>query len=253
MKRLTLYICALLIGVLAAHSATLDDLKQRADSAYLTMHYAEATTLYEQILRQTESPEVEYNLACAYYRRAQWAPAILHYERCLLLAPANSRADDNLALARLNTTDALIPDDVAFLPTLWWHIAGLAHIHTWQRVGGVAFTVLLLSLLVVAFVHRRKVRLAALSLLAVALLLTVLANVSAFTLDYRRTHSRGAIIMVPAVHVTASPSPKAKTRYTLHSGTRIELADTTLRDWSSVTLSDGREGWLPDSAYQRIR
>lgn len=213
-----------------------------ADSAYLRADYALALRLYEQNVRPTA--DVYYNLGNAHYRLQQWPQAVVAYERALLLDPRNSDAEDNLALARLNTEDAIIPDDDAFLASLWWHTAGIFSVGVWQWMGVALFIIALCLFLV----RRRATSVGA----VVAMAVCAFANVAALTLQHHATHSPFAIVMSPAVNVTATASPQAKARFVLHAGTRVEMTDTTLQGWTSTRLTDGREGWVPDSSLTRL-
>ena len=78
-----------------------DTALKEAEVAYTKEDYAKAIELYEGILKSNgESAAVYYNLGNAYYKAGKIAPAILHYERCLLLDPGDSDARFNLQMAR---------------------------------------------------------------------------------------------------------------------------------------------------------
>lgn len=63
-----------------------DTALKEAEVAYTKEDYAKAIELYEGILKSNgESAAVYYNLGNAYYKAGKIAPAILNYERCLLL------------------------------------------------------------------------------------------------------------------------------------------------------------------------
>lgn len=61
---------------------------KEAESAYTKEDYKKAIELYEGLLETYgESADIYYNLGNAYYKSNQVAPAILNYERALLLDP----------------------------------------------------------------------------------------------------------------------------------------------------------------------
>ena len=83
---------------------------KEAEVAYTKEDYAKAIELYEGILKSNgESAAVYYNLGNAYYKAGKIAPAILNYERCLLLDPGDSDARFNLQMARQKTIDKIEP------------------------------------------------------------------------------------------------------------------------------------------------
>ncbi len=68
-----------------------DTALKEAEVAYTKEDYAKAIELYEGILKSNgESAAVYYNLGNTYYKAGKIAPAILNYERCLLLDPGDS-------------------------------------------------------------------------------------------------------------------------------------------------------------------
>ena len=78
--------------------------------------HAKAIELYEGILKSNgESAAVYYNLGNTYYKAGKIAPAILNYERCLLLDPGDSDARFNLQMARQKTIDKIEPVGDFFL------------------------------------------------------------------------------------------------------------------------------------------
>ena len=76
-----------------------DTALKEAEVAYTKEDYAKAIELYEGILKSNgESAAVYYNLGNTYYKAGKIAPAILNYERCLLLDPGDSDARFNLQM-----------------------------------------------------------------------------------------------------------------------------------------------------------
>ena len=93
-----------------------DTALKEAEVAYTKEDYAKAIELYEGILKSNgESAAVYYNLGNAYYKAGKIAPAILNYERCLLLDPGDSDARFNLQMARQKTIDKIEPGGDFFL------------------------------------------------------------------------------------------------------------------------------------------
>ncbi len=73
-----------------------DTALKEAEVAYTKEDYAKAIELYEGILKSNgESAAVYYNLGNAYYKAGKIAPAILNYERCLLLQFTDGPSEDD--------------------------------------------------------------------------------------------------------------------------------------------------------------
>ena len=89
------------IGAFAQEAAI-----KEAEVAYTKEDYGKAIELYEGLLKtHGESAEIYYNLGNAYYKENKIAPAILNYERALLLDPGDGDIRFNLQLARQKSVD----------------------------------------------------------------------------------------------------------------------------------------------------
>ena len=86
----------------------------------------------------------------------------------------------------------------------------------------------------------------------VAFAVCVLSNVFAFSQHYQLTHRTGAVVMLQSVPVRSIPDQGGKELFVLHAGTRVEVVDSSLEDWSEVELSDGKRGWIKRSAIEII-
>ena len=115
----SLLLCALIAGT-SVYTDTFND----ANKAYLADDYHKAISLYEQLVSERiTDPVVFYNLANAYYRTGQLAPAIANYERALQLDHRFDNARENLNTAVQQTQHRLERP----LPPAWeqsvlfWH------------------------------------------------------------------------------------------------------------------------------------
>jgi len=85
MKKIVFFLLVQFVTLGAfAQEATIKE----AEVAYTKEDYGKAIELYEGLLKtHGESAEIYYNLGNAYYKENKIAPAILNYERALLLDP----------------------------------------------------------------------------------------------------------------------------------------------------------------------
>ena len=69
--------------------------------------------------------------------------------------------------------------------------------------------------------------------------------------DYVRADS--AIVMRPVSSVKSSPSAgtSSKDLFVLHEGTMVGVLDV-VGDWCNISLSDGRQGWIPTTDIEII-
>lgn len=238
-----LFVCAFLPPVVA------NDARTRADSAYMGERYAEALTLYQSL---EPSASTLYNIGNCYYRLDSLSAAILYYERARLLSPGNDNIKFNLTLAQGKTVDKAAPRHEFFFVGWYRSLCHIMNVDAWAYVAVVAFILALILLayrLLWASGWRETV---ARVLYIVAFVVFVLSNVFAFSQRYELTHRTGAVVMTSSAPVRSTPDQGGKELFVLHAGTRVEVVDSSLKDWSEVELSDGKRGWIKRSAIEVI-
>ena len=223
-----------------------DGLWQSGCDAYATGDWETALQNWEGIMYQgMESPELYYNIGNAWYKSGDIAHAILNYERALKLDPSYDDARFNLEYANAGVQDRIETVPVFFLKQWRNAVSRLLSSDAWT----VLFLIMLagalaglLAYLLASSTASRKLGFfggIALALLAVVCLDFSLSQKN----DYRREDS--AIIMRPVTSVKSSPSgDSAKDLFILHEGTKVKVLES-VRDWKNISLSDGRQGWIP--------
>ena len=66
------------------------------------------------------------------------------------------------------------------------------------------------------------------------------------------TSKEGAIIMAPAANLKKTPIRSGADEAVLHEGTRVDIADRSIKGWLGVKLTDGREGWIEQNTVEEI-
>ena len=235
-------------GMLPAQAQT----KAEADSAYAAGRYDEAISGYSALLKKGESAEVYYNLGNCYYKTDHIAPAILNYERALLLAPGSSDVRFNLELARSKTIDKITPESEMFFVTWFRNMVDLTGMDGWARIGIVAFVLLCALVLLYLFSSKVSLKKTGFFGAVVMLLVVVLANVFAW-MQHRDLNERsGAVVMDSSVVVKSTPDESGTDLFVLHEGTRVEIIDNSMKGWKEIRLADGKIGWMPAKAMEVI-
>ena len=84
------------------------------------------------------------------------------------------------------------------------------------------------------------------------LLVAVLSNVCAMKQkDFKQVHTSG-IITAPAVTVKSTPADNGNDLFVLHEGSKVEILDSSLKEWCEVTIADGKQGWIPKKSFDLI-
>ena len=254
MKYMTIYktlLLGLLLGwflPLCAQESTL----KKAEEAYAKEDYTQAIELYESVLKSYgESAMVYYNLGNAYYKAGKVAPAILNYERALLLNPGDSDTRFNLQVARQKTVDKIEPIGEFFLTRWIGTVEDVYSADGWAK-WGVASFVLFIGCLVLFF-FSKWIRLKKIGFFAgiCFLLISLVANLFADSQQDKLLHRADAIVFASTVTVKSSPDASGTDLFILHEGTKVTIK-STLGEWSEIQLEDGNVGWMPSKEIEQI-
>ena len=254
MRYMTIYktlLLGLLLGWFLPLCAQESTLKE-AEEAYAKENYTQAIELYESVLKSYgESAMVYYNLGNAYYKEGKVAPAILNYERALLLNPGDSDTRFNLQVARQKTVDKIEPIGEFFLTRWIGTVEDVYSADGWAK-WGVASFVLFIGCLVLFF-FSKWIRLKKIGFFAgiCFVLISLVANLFADSQQDKLLHRADAIVFASTVTVKSSPDASGTDLFILHEGTKVTIK-STLGEWSEIQLEDGNVGWMPSKEIQQI-
>ena len=134
-KQITLTLLAFLFAAVSLHAADRDGELRAAEKAYADGNYPAAAEQYEALIKNYgDAAEVYYNLGNAYYKLGRIAPAILNYERALVMNPGDGDTRFNLEMARQRTADRIEPAD-GFFGRAYRSVQHLLSVDGWAAVG----------------------------------------------------------------------------------------------------------------------
>jgi tetratricopeptide (TPR) repeat protein len=229
-----------------------EELLQRGNALYEEERFEEAAEVYRTALAYgIESEVLHYNLGNALFRQGRLGPAVLEYERALLLSPGDEDIRANLAFVRAQTADAT-PEEAE---------GPVAALHRWLRRPGVngASAVALATYLVGAAAlgaslmrrgARGARRLAALA--ATALLLSLPPALVVAVQGAEREWDARAVVLADRAESRSGPSDGNPLLFTVHEGTVVRILDAR-EGWTRIALPDGLNGWVPAEAIEAIR
>ena len=227
-------------------------LLQQGNQHYQTGEYQKAAEAYERILQiGQENWQVYYNLGNAYYKLRQPGKAILNYERARRLHPDHEDIRFNLDLANLLVADR-IPEPPRSAVLIW--LESVLQFFSLEGSAALAliFWVALFAGLMMSMMSRQAKGQQWGRMLAwpAGLLFLVFAGLFAYQYYDAQTTSYG-IVMAPRVSVRSSPSQDATEVFILHEGAKARFEEKT-GDWRRIRLADGKVGWLPAHAVEKI-
>lgn len=225
---------------------------KEAEDAYAGKDYNKAIELYESILNKNgESAAVYYNLGNAYYKMNKIAPAILNYERALLLEPGDGDIRFNLQMAKQKTVDQIEPLDTFFLSKWFDHIQNMAAADSWATLALVCFLLFIGCLILFFFSRRLVLRKGGFYAGLLLMVIIIFANIFAANQKKELETKNTAIVFAPTVTVKSSPNESGTDLFILHEGTKV-IIKSTLGEWSEITLEDGNVGWMPSNKMEII-
>ena len=187
-----------------------------------------------------ESNAIYYNLGNCYYKIQDWANAIWHYEKSLLLKK-DINTLENLELTKLKIKDKIQPLPQLFYKKWWNNLINLQTTKSWQILSLICIWTLLIFHIINKFMKYKKKYV----VYFLSILLTILLSItfSSYQLKYNTFQ---AIIFSSSVNVNSAPTEKSKNLFSLHSGTKVTILDR-IDNWVKIKIEDGKDGWIQDS------
>ena len=225
---------------------------EQANTAYMEKDFSLAARLYETALSEEgASAAVYYNLGNACYRLNQIAPAILNYERALLLEPGNRDIRFNLEIARLKTVDKIEPVGEFFLAGIYNAVQNGYNTDQWSYIAVAGFLLLIVCLFL--FFFSRKISLKKIGFYTGLMLLVIclVSNVFAYNQKKKLTHRTTAIIFSATTTLKSAPDNSGTDLFILHEGTKVKVTNQ-LGEWNEIETADGNVGWIKNKEIEII-
>jgi tetratricopeptide (TPR) repeat protein len=249
-KNILLLICSLFFSLaISAQSKMIE-----ANKLYNKEQYKEAAALYEEALNKDgESASLYYNLGNTYYKLNKIAPAILNYERVLLLDPSNENASFNLELCHLRVVDKINSVDHFFLKRWIDSLANFMSSDSWARFSVITFLIFIVSLFAYVFGRYRLMRKTAFFFGCFIFIVSLSSFGFAKMQKNKLTSHDHAIIFDDSVTVKGSPDESGTDLFLLHEGTKVKIKSTFgNNDWTEIQLEDGNTGWVKSKTIEVI-
>ena len=235
MRLLLLLLMAIITSPLRA-----EDAANSAQSHYEAGDYAQATRLYEQILRDTTpSAALWFNLGNAAWRSDHPGAAIHAWRSAELLAPRDVDIHTNLELARSKRTDQLpAEEDEADWRSFffWYHSLSLSE-HVWLT--------LLLNLVAWLSLTRWWWRGRGDLPLYIPFFFVMWLAAGGVTVarHVELANHPGAVVLHPEVTARSGTDVGGMALFYLHEGAEVTVEEMR-NDWIRIRLPDGRRGWV---------
>ena len=232
-----------------AYIPTLSD----ADSAYIQGDYLTAIEIYESIIEnQGVNATLYMNLGNCWLKRDEIAKAILCYERAYLIDPSDPDIRFNLELARTKTVDKVNPVNELFIVVWFKKLLAVLDVNEWAVLTVILFAVTIFMIGVMLFSKKTGIRKISFSFSVFFLLLSILSFIFATTQMGNLKERDTAIIMSPSVTVKSTPSSAGTDLFIIHEGRKVQILDSSMKEWVEIRLEDGNTGWIPVNVMEII-
>ena len=226
--------------------------KAMGDSAYVRQQYQQAIADYEALLKKGVSADVYYNLGNAYYRTDNITRAVINYERALLLSPGDPDIRVNLQLARSKTIDKIIPESEMFFVTWYRSLVNIMSVDGWATMSLVSLAIAIILALCYLFSGRVWMQKTGFFGAFAMIVIFGLSNLFAWQQKDQLVNRTGAIVISPAAAVKSTPANGGTDLFIIHEGTKVEITDSSMKEWKEVRIADGKEGWIKASMIEMI-
>lgn len=226
--------------------------KAMADSAYVRQQYQQAIADYEALLKKGVSADIYYNLGNAYYRTENITRAVINYERALLLSPGDRDIRFNLQLARSKTIDKITPESEMFFVTWYRSLVNIMSVDGWATMSLVSLAIAIVLALCYLFTGRVWMQKTGFFGAFFMIVIFALSNLFAWQQKDQLVNRTGAIVISPAAAVKSTPANGGTDLFIIHEGTKVEITDSSMKEWKEVRIADGKEGWIKTSMIEMI-
>ena len=226
---------------------------EKANEFYNNGDFDSAVSLYEDILEANlHSAELYYNLGNSYYKLNKIAPSIYYYEKALLLSPRDKDVLNNLRFAQKMTVDNINDVPKLGLIKLINSSVNLFKTDHWAIICIILMILFVLLFLAYYLTNRTRTKRLFFIMEGVVLAFLILSFVLTNKKLDRDNNLKYGIIFSQEIELKSEPNLKSETLYLLHEGTKVQLVNSFTNSWTKILLSDGKTGWLPNSAFKRL-
>ena len=216
---------------------------QQAEDFYRQGHFASALGEYEDLLHTyPNDPFLYYNIGNCYFKMGTKGLAVANYYRAFRLAPRDADIRHNLQLALQHSGERLVPAGMpvilhkAFFSLTLSELKGLCFICVWM-----------FCLITACWCWKRKMGWAVWMLL-VCLLITGSWYMGRLKLETRPL----AVVATPVAELRSGPGTNFPASANVAQGHLVLLQDKRDKWQEVVILSQGIEGWVEESALEKI-
>lgn len=227
------------------------DLLNNAVSAMEQKQYQKAIDNYTQIIQTNGATDgVLYNLANAYQAKGDFANAILHYEKALLISPSNSDINHNLTIAQELIENPIHDVNNFFISTGYWGFIKSFNSNQFS-IMLVILILALLSILYLILFKQKEQLIKWQWKICLPLIALIALNFLMLSQRYHIESGAHAIIMNTS-KMYSGADERSQELQDLDFGIKAEVLDS-IDNWYKLNLPDMEQGWIQKSNIAIIK
>jgi tetratricopeptide (TPR) repeat protein len=244
-----IYILLLLIPYIT--SAHVREDMDQANALYKEKKYDEALRIYDSLVQENfYDADIFYNMANTYYRKGDFAAAILYYEKAKKLEGDKEDIKHNLELA-----NAHIVDKVETLPeirffTFWKNLIQKKPSEIWAIRAIVLLWLSFFLILLFLFFRTLLLKKIAFLFFLFFFSFSILLNYIAFR-KFKDEQKKEAIVFSSLLYVKSAPDLQGSDQFIIHEGLKVEITQS-VANWYEIKLADGKKGWVEKKYVREI-
>ncbi len=197
------------------------------------------------------SADLYYNLANAYYKTNQVAPAIYYYEKAKQLAPNDKDIKVNLAFAKRMTLDNIEPLPKTIFQKISESVLQKITSDNWAYIA-VFFAFLFAFLFLQYHFSSKSIKKRFYFVTSILSILFMLFGVIFAIHTYKVSkNKKEAIIFSEQTSIKNAPILSSETVFELHEGTKVNVLES-VDNWKKIKIADGQTGWIVSSELKEL-
>lgn len=241
-NKITIYLMIMMVQLTFSQKA--NDLFVEGNKLYQKEKFKDAIEKFKKIENQgVYSADLYYNIANAYYKTNQVAPAIYYYEKAKQVAPNNKDIQVNLEFAKRMTLDNIEPLPKTIFQKISKTVLQKINYNNWAYIA--VFFAFLFALLFLRYHFSEgsaKKRMYFISSI-LSILFMLLGAVFASHTHKVVENKKEAIIFSEQTTIKKAPILSSETVFELHEGTKVKILKT-VDNWKKIKIADGQTGWI---------
>ena len=125
-------------------------------------------------------------------------------------------------------------------------------VDNWAYLSLVCLLVSLFALTIYLFVEKELLLKLSRFVLPIFFIFFIICTLFAIQQDYLLKSASHGIIMSTSSIVRKTPDVKSPEAFVLHEGSKVRITDDSMSQWTEITLTDGRQGWVKSSDIEAI-